>query len=376
MRQDTPLRQLLSLRAMQSRTPVTGGFELTPHCNLSCKMCYIHSRSGQELSAAQWLDMGRQAVEAGTLFLLLTGGEPFLRRDFREIYLGLTRMGLSVSINTNGTLIDDEAVRWLSASPPAQVNLSLYGVTPEAYGALCGEPDACTRAKRAVDRLLEAGVALTLNATLTPLNIGQLDGIADFAAQRGLHVRPTTYLFPPVRREGLGCVPPERFSAQEAGRYSALSQWKTSDRETLRAFAAAQPDAECFCPTDDCLCTDDSRCLAGRSQFWISWDGRMMPCGMLDEPQTYPFADGFLPAWRELTRRLEAVLLPAVCDGCALRGACPACAAIHRCETGSTSRRAHYLCDMTQSYLRTLQTLCADEETPEVDFVTSDEARK
>ena len=60
-----------------------------------------------------WLDLARQAKEQGLLYLLLTGGEPLLHPDFREILTALHRMGLLVSVNTNGTLIDEEVVQWL-----------------------------------------------------------------------------------------------------------------------------------------------------------------------------------------------------------------------------------------------------------------------
>ena len=67
--------------------PVAGNFELTARCNFGCKMCYVHDSDGtDELSADQWIEIGRQAVEKGMVFLLLTGGEPFLRKDFKEIY--------------------------------------------------------------------------------------------------------------------------------------------------------------------------------------------------------------------------------------------------------------------------------------------------
>lgn len=125
MRQDIPLRRMLCARAAKTRTPITGAFELTSRCNLSCKMCYIHEGgclpTQRERTAEEWLDMGKQAVANGALFLLLTGGEPFLRPDLRDIYFGLTKMGLSVSFNSNGSLVDENAVEWLSQSPPPQL---------------------------------------------------------------------------------------------------------------------------------------------------------------------------------------------------------------------------------------------------------------
>ena len=125
--------------------PLSGTFELTARCNLDCRMCYIHKRANdaaalrRERSADEWLALARDCQKAGTLLLLLTGGEPFLRPDFREIYTGCRRLGLMVSINTNGTLLGDEMIAFLAADPPARVNVTLYGASPETYGALCGD---------------------------------------------------------------------------------------------------------------------------------------------------------------------------------------------------------------------------------------------
>lgn len=369
MRQDMPIRRLLTLRAVGSKTPITGGFELTPRCNLNCKMCYIHmsaqecAQRGRELTAAQWLDLGRQAVDAGTIFLLLTGGEPFLRPDFQEIYLGLTKLGLSVSINSNGTLIDDRVVEWLRQSPPAQINITLYGTSRETYGALCGDPTAYDRAVHAIDALREAGILVALNATVTPLNSHDMDAIAEFGAARGLRVRPTHYLFPPDRRERGMAAACERFAPETAGELSARAQWLTENRERLRSFAAAQPEGEDFELLDECIRDADVPigCLAGSAQFWISWDGRLMPCGMMDTPSALPQNIGFAAAWREVVAETAKLRLPAQCADCSLRGACPSCAAINRCETGSTAARPDYLCRLTAAYVQTLKALLHEE---------------
>lgn len=363
MRQDTPLRRILSSRAAKLKLPVSGGFELTPRCNLSCKMCYIHqngnARAAQELSAERWLDMGRQAADAGALFLLLTGGEPFLRPDLPKIYLGLTKMGLSVSINSNGTLIDDRAIEWLRQSPPAQINISLYGVSRETYARLCGVPEAFDRVQTAIDALLRAGIQVGINATMSPINGADMDGIVAFAKERGLRVRPVYYLFPPVRREAVGCTAPIRYDAEEAGRRTALAQSMTEETERMQRYAWAQPDADSFEPADDCVRAEGAPlgCLAGSSQFWISWDGKLMPCGMLDEPAMRPFETGFASAWRDLVAETAKFRLPAVCGECTLRSACPACAAINRAETGRVDERPDYLCRLTKEYVRTLQAL-------------------
>ena len=70
-------------------------------------------RSLKGKTAEEWIDLSRQARDAGVLYVLLTGGEVFLRSDFRQIYEAISEMGFSVQIYTNGTLITPEIAKWL-----------------------------------------------------------------------------------------------------------------------------------------------------------------------------------------------------------------------------------------------------------------------
>lgn len=113
------LSAYLHARACANGIPLAGTFELTPRCNFNCRMCYVHltpeeqRRRGAELTADEWLAIAEQARSQGMLFLLLTGGEPLIRVDFRYLLTELKKMGLMVSINSNASLIDDD---WLDFS--------------------------------------------------------------------------------------------------------------------------------------------------------------------------------------------------------------------------------------------------------------------
>ena len=68
----------LAQEAAASRTPAWGQFELTPICNLKCRMCYVHKPeedhriSSRLLPASFWLETARQAAQEGMLVLSLT----------------------------------------------------------------------------------------------------------------------------------------------------------------------------------------------------------------------------------------------------------------------------------------------------------------
>ena len=145
-------------KASAAGVPLSGTFELTPVCNMDCKMCYVRLSAKQQQSlgpladADRWLSLAREAKKAGMLYLLLTGGEPFLHPQFRQILEGLHRMGFIISVNSNGTLIDKIVVQWLKQCPPSRINISLYGASDETYARLCGNPMGFQQTTRASSR--------------------------------------------------------------------------------------------------------------------------------------------------------------------------------------------------------------------------------
>ena len=82
----------ISMKARYKNIPVSGTFELTPLCNLDCKMCYVHLTANQLkkeerlLSVDEWKKIIRQAVDAGMMYAVLTGGECLTYYGFKEIY--------------------------------------------------------------------------------------------------------------------------------------------------------------------------------------------------------------------------------------------------------------------------------------------------
>ena len=96
-------------RAAKTGVPITGSFELTPRCNLNCKMCYVRmNRTEQEKisrlqTAEEWTALAEKLRDAGTLFLLLTGGEPLLQAAFAaEVLAALQAAGVHTAVETSG----------------------------------------------------------------------------------------------------------------------------------------------------------------------------------------------------------------------------------------------------------------------------------
>lgn len=352
------IRRLLCRKCAQLGIPVSGIFELTPRCNLQCKMCYVRltpeqmAPIGNELTAEQWLDLGRQARDAGMTFLLITGGEPTLRTDFCRIYEGLAQMGLSISINTNGTMLSPEIRALWHRLPPAQVNITVYGTTREDYQALCQNGDAFDRMVDGVKWLQQEGILVHLNTTMVPTNIAKWHDLEEFASARGVALRMTTYCFPPTRRD---CSCFERLTAEQAGE---LIVKDTYYREGPEAILLKARDLDAPLPrTCDLDVGEPMSCLAGRSQFWLTWNGTMTPCAMLTHPTVHPMQTSFMAAWDALKAKIADIRLCPECVSCPEQKSCMNCAAVTFAETGHFDGKPEYMCRLNRAYRNAIKDL-------------------
>lgn len=356
--------QLLFSKAGTRGIPLSGTFELTSRCNFDCKMCYIHRRAhdsaalSAEKNAKWWLSLTEECCKEGMLLLLLTGGEPLLRPDFREIYEGCRKQGLMVSINTNGSLLDKKMVDFLAKDPPARVNLTLYGASRETYGALCGQPEAYDRVIHAILALKEAGVLLKLNYSITPQNRHDAQKIYAFARQHELALQAASYMFPPVRACEQGSCTSERLTPQQAAweklNYdrSRFSPEELRERWEKLLDGKNVPDPQQECQE---LPTERIRCRAGSCTFWTTWDGKLRPCGMMTQPEAELVPGDFHAAWQRIRTLREEIMVPAKCTACKMRNACDQCPALCWAETGSFTGVPDYMCQETEHFLRLIR---------------------
>ncbi len=320
--------------------PVSGTFELTQRCNFGCEMCYVHdcTKKTDRLSAEDWLNLAKQAKDEGTVFLLLTGGEPLLRDDFEQIYTALAQMGFLISINTNGSLLE-RYTKLFDELPPTRINVSLYGADDSAYGKLCRN-HAFDEVLNAVKQMKKLGISMRFNTIFTPENIYGYKKIVDISRDMGIPLKPTTYAYPPVR---LGKKNENsRFSPEEAAEYISLIDEYRFDKDFYLERAGKLlllPEG----PKENKV-----RCRAGKSSFWITADGIMRPCGMMPAPDSRPLEDGFKKAWQEIKSETENIRLPEECLTCKYSGICNVCAAMCKAETGDFGKTPQYICRMTK----------------------------
>ena len=367
-----PLTEFLYTKASRMLVPLSGTFELSPVCNFACRMCYVRktAREVREsprsiLTLDDWRRIAREAREEGLLYLLLTGGEPLLWPDFWTLYDELIDMGFIISVNTNGSLIDEKAVAHFVRKPPQKLSITLYGANDETYRRLCGADGVFTKVDRAIRSLIGAGIMVKINCSLTPDNAADLDWLIDYARDVGANLAVTTYMFPPIRRDPGMVGVNERFNPEESARYTMRylrrhrgeAQYHRFLEQVVSGYAEPPGlDEGCVDPIDGKI-----RCRAGKASFWITWDGWLTPCGMMPEPKVDLKTMDFAAAWQRLTEESAKVRLSGVCDQCPNRELCHPCAAMAYTETGSASGIPTYLCESTK-HMRSIARATLDGE--------------
>lgn len=324
-RRYSAVRTFMGFKAREKNIPIAGTFELTPLCNLDCKMCYVHlNRSqmhGAELMSVDiWKSLMKQAVDAGMMFARVTGGECLTYPGFRELYTYLGSMGVEISVLSNGILIDEEMAKFFKEHPLSGIQVTLYGASEDAYERVTGHrmfSRVLSNLRRMRDMGIPLSVAVTPNAFMT-------DGqeIIRLLHEEGFYFSINSGLMAPREETG------RKVADAELETYISMLKLQQS---LLGKDLSPQCDPDSL--PDPPSSQSDSplgvRCGAGRSAFSIDWKGRMRPCNTFPCEPADVLALGFDESWRRVNEIARNFRRPGECEGCYYRSGCKICVSEH-----------------------------------------------
>jgi radical SAM protein with 4Fe4S-binding SPASM domain len=323
----------------RQRIPFMGALELTYRCNQACAHCYCNlglhdTRKDDELSTAEIIRILDEIAAAGCLWLLLTGGEVLVRKDFPDIYVHALKAGMLVEVFTNATLIDDATAELFSGLPPFGIDISIYGSTPALHDRITRAEGSFARTMEGVACLKRHGIGFSLKTVLMAPNYADLNNMQRLAESLGSRfhfdslvsprtdggMSPAQYRLDIDRMVGLELDADIDYKACE---YLFANFWKRQLREALN-------------------------CGSGVFAFNINPYGALSPCTMFSSFQ-YPLkARSFRDAWQKMVAEYglkQNSFIPDECSTCSMLLLCPRCAAWAETETGSVNRKVDYLCD-------------------------------
>jgi radical SAM protein with 4Fe4S-binding SPASM domain len=302
-------------------------WHLTERCNLRCRHCYQQEHIGDELPPA---DIKRIAAEAADLIsewseaygiafvrsMNLAGGEPLLRRDLYDIIEDLKTRGFAVHLLTNGTLVDRVRAERLAGLGVDGVQVSIEGPR-EVHDAIRGVGSFQASAT-GIERLVDAGLVVTLNVTLSRSNAGHMDRVIDFGCRSGARRIGFSRLVPAGRgRTMLG----EMLSREElVPLYASLLDRELIGMELVTGDpVAGQVRNRVRAQRGDAGDIAMSGCAAAISGLTIQSDGTLLPCRRLPVPLGNVQCDSLREIWA------DSPVLEALRDRKRYKGRCGRC---------------------------------------------------
>lgn len=327
---------------------------------LNCDMCYVRmSREemeevGRLRTMEEWTKTAEDMMRAGTLFVLLTGGEPLLYPHFRELYQKLRELGMIITINTNGTLIDEAWADFFAENKPRRINITLYGASNETYERLCHYPGGFDKAVNGIRLLRERNIDVKVNGSLAKANVDDRMKIIELGESLDAPVRIDTYMYPSVRERNHAYNNQARLDPEMAAKARVEVLRREMGEEVFAQYRKIQLDEAENTPEGEAV-PGQMTCRAGKSSFVVNWQGEMRSCVVLDKP-SIPLRDvEFEEAWKFTKKETESLRISARCSSCKLRKVCNTCVAAAIAETGKADGVPEYLCRYTEATVRYLK---------------------
>ena len=166
-------------------------FYLTEGCNLCCRHCWIlpkyqnGNNSYPSLSLELFRSIIKQAKPLGLSGVKLTGGEPLLHPQIREIVEEIRTDDLRLVVETNGLLCTESLAQEMATCKNPFVSVSLDATDAQTHEWMRGVEGSFEAAKEGIRNLVKAGFNPQIIMTLTLRNKDQMQDMVHLAESLG-----------------------------------------------------------------------------------------------------------------------------------------------------------------------------------------------
>jgi len=281
----------VATRALELGVPLSVHFDLTWRCNERCVHCYLDHDDKGEVTTAEVKEILDQLASAGTFFLILSGGEPTMRKDFFEIVEYARRLMFAVKVKTNGILLGEREAARLRELAIDSVQLSVYSHRSEVHDGITKVPGSLRRTINAVRFLREQRLKVIIAGVMMRQNLGDYKEMQRMAQELGVSFQLDPTITP--KMDGDTSILELRIPNE------ALPQ--------LFRDQSLVDDVDEFCATGeaDTSALEALPCSAGHTACYISPYADVFPCVQFPLPTGNLRQERFLDVWRGSTQLNE-----------------------------------------------------------------------
>lgn len=254
---------------MENPTVFGMQMDVTSRCNEKCIHCYYPpARQRKELDPNLACDVLDQLPAMGTISITFTGGEPFLHREFPRILRRARKDDLTITIQTNGTLLDDDWIKLLKEVNVNTVQFSLYSLKDEDHDRITGAPGSLRKTLRAIESVRAADILISVSCHIMRPNRHSYREILPWAAERNIKAVTDFVML-------------ARFDFSTDNMDNCLTSRETEEvmRELLAVEGGYAKGAECSdFKIDPMRFSEKAVCGAGYDGICLSAEGFYYPC--------------------------------------------------------------------------------------------------
>lgn len=274
-------RVLSSMKAI----PFQASLELTNRCNERCTHCYLETfedDSKRILSKEDWFKVITELRGAGTLYLILMGGEAMLSPHFWDIAEFAHKLQFHVSMISNGLKINSaEVAQRLKSVGMNTITFSLYSLNPLIHDKMTQVKGSQQKTIQAIEFARAAGIEVTINTLLTEANAEGVFDLYDWAESRNLDMKVDPNITPKLN----GDTSPTKF---RASRETLL--WFYRARSKRWPLGTPRPSLEVM---------DSHVCNAGKGKCAVNAYGELLPCIEIRESMGSLVKNSFAELWHK-----------------------------------------------------------------------------
>jgi radical SAM protein with 4Fe4S-binding SPASM domain len=362
----------------QNYIPSLVSWNLTRLCNLKCPHCYLDAGPAKrgarlrrdELTTGECLAVLGEMVELGTEMVILTGGEPLLRKDIYQIARTASERGLWVVMGTNGVLVNDRVAKKMVECGIRGVGISIDSTDPERHDAFRGGPDSWRHSMKALEVCREHGLQVLVQTTVMAENRDEVPAMLDMARDLGAWSFNLYFLV----RTGRACDTrqdgPEMHELDAAATEELLGDLVSYQEEykPMLVRSKCAPHFKRIAYEKGLAGLESGGCMAGTQYCRITPEGDVTPCPYMDAVAGNVRDRGFAAVWRGsqvLGELRDLEQLKGRCGACEYKELCGGC----RCRAYAAT--GDYLTE-DPACLHEPRGKVLDEEAP---VTWSDEAR-
>lgn len=314
---------------------------LTQRCNLACEHCYLDAgtlKDGNEgeLSAHEVCTLLDEIIDLndgtdnGTM-VVLTGGEPLVRRDLEEIIEHGAKKDLAMVLGTNGALLTKERVNSLQNAGLMGAGISVDSLNPEFHDTFRGQTGSWQKTMNGIENCRQAGLSFQVHFSIMDGNAHELNDMIEFSRACEARVLNIFFLVCTGRGESFSDISPLRYeqtlkeiiTAQE--KYPDLIIRPRCAPHYKRVAHQQNPHSK----LNQISGREGDGCIAGIHYARITHDGNVTACPYIEDSVGSIRQTSFTSIWSDASdfQALRKPTLTGRCGACEYQKLCGGCRA-------------------------------------------------